>query len=254
MSKFSKIYNSDKFYWHCYVPFYETFFSNRTFNKIAELGLFKGDSIRWLLDRFPDSIIYGADILERQDSWPVDSRFTSYQVDQDSRTQVKDFFSRDTFDLIIEDGSHQPKHQVTCLLEGLNHLSSNGIYILEDIQTSHPRHPINPASQKVGFFKRPPPKGNALTVLLGLDHYKKINVPLSEELAALISEDSLLTKEDVLFLDKSLKEINLYRRTQLPLKCHHCGRSDYSFSQLKCLCGADIFSDTDSMSFVLVKN
>ena len=254
MTTITNIFNSDKFYWHCYIPFYEKFFSDRKFDKIAELGLFKGESIRWLLDRFPESKIYGADILPRQESWPVDSRFKSYQVDQDILDQVKEFFSLETFDLIIEDGSHQPKHQTSCLLEGIRHLNSNGIYILEDIQTSHPLHPINPINQKRSFFKSLPPRGNALTVLLGLDHYKKIDIQLNEEKAKLIAQDSLLSIEEVLFLDKSIRDIHLYRRTQLPIKCHHCGSSDYSFSQLKCLCGADIFSDTDSMSYVLIKS
>ena len=254
MKKASNIFDSDKFYWHCYIPFYETYFSNRIFKKIAEFGLFKGESIRWLLERFPESKIYGADLLSRQDSWPVDPRFISYQADQDNLEQVKAFFSLDTFDLIIEDGSHQPKHQISCLLEGLKHLNSNGIYILEDIQTSHPEHPINPINQKKSLFRPSPPKGNALTVLLGIDHYKKIESPITGDHAKLIAKDSLLTAEEVFFLDKAIKDIHLYKRTQLPMKCHHCGSSDYSFSQLKCICGADIFSDTDSMSFVLIKS
>ncbi len=48
---------SDKVYWHGYIPFYETFFAGREFTRIAEFGVYKGNSIRWLLERFPNSKI-----------------------------------------------------------------------------------------------------------------------------------------------------------------------------------------------------
>ena len=43
---------SDKIFWHGYIPFYETFFAGRTFQHIAEFGVYKGRSIRWLLHPF----------------------------------------------------------------------------------------------------------------------------------------------------------------------------------------------------------
>jgi hypothetical protein len=57
---------SDKIFWHGYIPFYETFFEGRAFERIAEFGVYKGRSIRWLLQRFPDASIHGADILPIQ--------------------------------------------------------------------------------------------------------------------------------------------------------------------------------------------
>ena len=66
---------SDKFFWHGYIPFYESFFVGRVFHSIAEFGVYKGRSIRWLLARFPSAPIYGADILSIQTEWPVDPHF-----------------------------------------------------------------------------------------------------------------------------------------------------------------------------------
>jgi hypothetical protein len=40
-------------------------------------------------------------------------------------------------DLIIEDGSHVPRHQADCLRFGFSALNPGGIYLLEDIHTSY---------------------------------------------------------------------------------------------------------------------
>jgi hypothetical protein len=75
---------SDKIFWHGYIPFYESFFVGRDFHSIAEFGVYKGRSIRWLLARFPSATIYGADILPLQAEWPVDPRFHFKRLDQAS--------------------------------------------------------------------------------------------------------------------------------------------------------------------------
>jgi len=246
----SLINESDKFFWHDFVRFYEFFFRDLEVKTIAEIGIFKGNSIRWLLERFPESTIYAADILPFQDSWPIDSRFIFSQFDQGNRIKLNDFFSKNQFDLIIEDGSHIPEHQALALLEGITSLKSSGIYILEDIHTSYFRY----GSLKFGnfeFFKKQ--RGNALTVLLALKHYKDIGIILTKDLALKISKDSLFNVEDILMLNNSIEAIHFYRRTKLPDYCYSCGSTDFDFSNLKCSCGVEIFSDADSMSFVLIK-
>lgn len=242
---------SDKSFWHGFVDFYEPFFINKKINKIAEIGIFKGNSIRWLLDRFPNSVIYGADILPLQKVWPIDKRFIFSQLDQGDRHLVANFLSQDLFDLIIEDGSHVPSHQALALLEGVKRLNEGGLYILEDAHTSHRRY----NTKSIGSFEYcGKQKGNALTVLLAIMHYKEIGVVIDQSKAQLISEDSLFSKEEVMFLDENLKSINFYRRAKLPLKCYACGSVDFNFSSLRCTCGVDVFADADSMTFVLEKS
>lgn len=243
-------HQSDKFFWHGYVDFYETFFKTRQIQTIAEIGIFKGNSIRWLLDRFPKAEIYGADILPIQPEWPEDSRFKFFQLDQGDQKQLSSFFSQEKFDLIIEDGSHQPDHQILSLIEGLKSLKSGGFYILEDIHTSHP---ISVRKSKKGLHRLKTPKGNALSVLLAIDHYNRTTIPVDGSKAQLIAKDSIVKPEDVLFLANHLSSICLYKRTRLPDRCSQCGSVDYDFSTYKCKCGEKIFRDHDSMSFVLEK-
>jgi predicted O-methyltransferase YrrM len=228
---------SDKFFWHGYIQFYEKFFVNRDFKSIAELGVFKGNSIRWLLERFPNSNICAADILPQQKSWPVDPRVRYFNLDQGNKSQVIDFYDQENFDLIIEDGSHFPEHQVTCLVEGMKRLLPGGLYVLEDIHTS-----LNQ------------PQGNALTVLLAIDHYNRIEKTIDENTAKEIADRSLMSASDVSLLAQQIKTISLYRRTHLPNSCYKCGSTDFLYSRLKCSCGVDIFSNSDSMSFVIEKH
>jgi hypothetical protein len=257
---------SDKIYWHGYIPFYEKFFSQRNFSNIAEFGVYKGNSIRWLLERFPQSSIYGADILPLKSEWPVDPRFRFTQLNQESREEIRSFLGQCEFDLIIEDGSHQPQHQINCLIEGLDALSPNGIYILEDIDTSRLDHywwtsdifkPHWWKFKKMRQYKSIKKKlllGNALHALLGIDHCKRIGVDVNEVVASKLANNSLLTRAEILKLASQINSIHLYRRTNLPDYCSKCGSNMYDFSKLKCICGQPIFLDADSMAFVIIKN
>jgi len=254
---------SDKDYWHGFMSFYEKFFTGREFFKIAEFGVLKGSSIRWLLKRFPNAQIYGADILAFQPEWPKDPRFKFTQLDQSSKTQIHDFLGQSAFDLIIEDGSHQPQHQINCLLEGMDALKSGGIYILEDVETSLPSHPWWHKKihwWKLGERKRQKTqqavfsKGNALHALLAIDHYHQINRSFDDMVINLISKNSLISRSQIAGLCSQIQEIHLYRRTRLPFFCHNCGAEDFEFSAFKCVCGKDIFQDIESMSFIIIKN
>jgi hypothetical protein len=253
---------SDKDYWHGFIPFYEQFFAGRAIANVAEFGVFKGRSIRWLLERFPQATIYGADILEIQPEWPRDSRFKFTQLDQSSIEQIRNFLSQVDFDLIIEDGSHLPEHQINCLIEGLEALRSGGIYILEDVETSFSSHPW--WNKKIHWWKFSERKrqkerqstflkGNALHLLLAIDHYQRINRPLDQAVVDRIAKNSWINKSQIARLTKQIAGIHLYRRSRLPLFCHNCGSEDFEFSSLKCVCGKNIFQDIESMSFVVLK-
>ena len=244
------LHESDKSFWHGFVDFYEPFFAGKQIETIAEIGIFKGNSIKWLLNRFPEALIYGADILPIQKEWPIDKRFLFKQLDQGNVELLQTYFAQNTYDLIIEDGSHFPEHQAMALVEGFKKLNSNGLYILEDIHTSYRRY----NSKKIGPVEYcGPQKGNALTVLLALMHYQELGISIDESKANLISKDSLFTKDQVFDLSKNIKRINFYRRAKLPQKCYSCGSIDFNYSILKCNCGVEIFADADSMTFVIEK-
>lgn len=246
----SLLTDSDKTFWHGYIDFYEPHLQLRTIRSIAEIGISKGHSIRWLLARFPEASIFGADIIERIESWPVDQRFKDVQMDQGDTQQLRQFFSNGPFDLIIEDGSHQPEHQVLALIEGIQSVNSNGIYILEDIHTSHP---TSITRLKKGLAKLSKPKSNALNFLLGLAHYLRISKEITHERLQRLTRNSIISEEQGKILIENIKSIHFYRRTRLPERCVHCGSTEYNFDTMRCVCGARVFSDFDSMTFVIEK-
>lgn len=244
---------SDKFFWHGYIQFYERFFIDINPGKILEMGVANGNSIRYLLRRFPTARIWGTDIIQRREAWPQDPRFLYEILDQSEKSRIKKFFAENNFDLIIEDGSHDPVHQTSCLISGIHSLNSGGIYILEDIHTSHPRSAFYvsgaPIRRLVQRFRRRP-RGNSLSVLLAIDHYKRLGIEVGSLISEKISKQSLFEPDDVLNLSKKIKRISLYRRAHFPDQCI-CGRREYDYSNYMCFCGNPIFSDKDSMSFVI---
>jgi hypothetical protein len=227
------ITQSDKFFWHGYIPFYEQFFKDRDFKSIAEIGVFKGNSVRWLMERFPNSKVLAGDILPVQDTWPQDTRVSYIQMDQSQAADVDTFFGNNSFDLIIDDGSHIPEHQVTSLVIGWNNLESGGVYILEDIHTN------------LGHDK-----GTAMSALMAIDHCLRTGLPFNFDK---ITKNNYMTAPDAANIVGSLKRVSFFRRTQLPLSCHNCGSTDFDYSQLLCSCGVDLFSATDSMTCVIEK-
>ena len=107
---------SDKAFWHAYVDFYARHFPADIDGLVVEFGVLNGNSIRWLSERFPSADLVGVDILPVQATWPQGPRIRYAQVDQDSEAQMAAFFAGIAAPrLIIEDGSHFPRHQSRCL-------------------------------------------------------------------------------------------------------------------------------------------
>lgn len=143
MSDSPRFETSDKFTWHRYTQFYEPFLARLgAAKRILEFGVFHGASVRYLHDRYPSAEIVGCDILPIQADWPVSDRIRYVTLDQGNNQELDQLFVEHPgpFDLIIEDGSHQPEHQRNCLVASVSHLRDGGVYILEDLHTSHPDH------------------------------------------------------------------------------------------------------------------
>ncbi len=136
---------SDKHYWHRYTDTYEAAFAKLgEVTEILEFGVFRGDSITWLAERFPRARIVGVDIVPAAPDWPHADRIEYVQLDQGDRAALHTMFATlaRRFDLIIEDGSHIPQHQASCLVEGLPHVPPGGLYVLEDSHTSQPDNTV----------------------------------------------------------------------------------------------------------------
>ena len=241
-------HKSDKHTWHRYTEFYERAFARLDgVRDILEFGVLDGASIRWLRQRFPAARIVGVDILAQGPQWPQHAQIEYLEVDQAHRAAVSAMFDKldRRFDLIIEDGSHIPEHQASCLALGLPRVKPGGLYVLEDIHTSHPSH----------AYSRKHPRGtpNSLAVLLALQHLKESGRTPTREQAQRLAQAKFFSAEDIARLARDIGQLELYRRARLPLRCYACQSVDFDYARYRCKCGAEIFADTDSMAFAIVK-
>lgn len=274
---------SDKYYWHRFLPLYEKHLGQLSSpNNIFEYGVFKGDSIRWLMEKYPKSKIYGADIISPLPSWPVSKNVTYLQLDQGDQTAIRHELAELNcdFDLVIEDGSHHPLHQKNCLVETTPYIGRGGVYILEDIHTSQTElrnsgliapvvkdwfkkttlidRILNKFGSVFSVFNKVSVKSkplvNCLTLSLAIERARTLGRKLTPlEIQQLTSTNFFATKE-VEYLDSRISEIEIFRRSTLPLSCNTCQSEVFNLAQLQCLCGRRLYCDDDSMTVVMHLN
>ncbi len=248
----NSIAESDKYYWHRYIETYQRAFENLgQVRRVLEFGVFHGASIRWLAECFPEADIIGADILPTWPDWPRDARISYRQIDQADRSGIRTMLDdiEGPIDLIIDDGSHVPQHQASCLAEGMRRLCPAGLYILEDICTSHPLQP-DFAHHSIVNGRRVP---NALNVLMAIQHRKDIGRACDPATVASLAAPSFLCPADIEHLFATTDRVEIYKRTQLPLRCHACGGSDFDYVSWLCPCGAELYHPADSMTALVWK-
>jgi predicted O-methyltransferase YrrM len=244
--------DSDKHYWHRYTETYRHAFARLgDVRRVVEFGVLRGASIRWLAECFPGAEIIGADIQEAQPDWPAERRIRYRRVDQADRAAVKAMLDgiAGGIDLIIDDGSHIPSHQATCLAEGMARVRPGGLYIVEDICTSHPLQ-SGFAHHSIVDGKRVP---NALNVLMAIQHLRDTGRPCDAPVAEALSATGMLTGGDVRDLFAMTARVEIYHRTRLPLRCFACGTSDFDYVSWLCRCGEALYQPANSMAALVWK-
>jgi hypothetical protein len=244
----SGIADSDKYYWHRYTDTYQRAFAMLgDVRRVIEFGVFQGASIRWLAECFPGADIVGADILPVRPEWPRGPRISYRRVNQAGREGVGAMLDdiEGDVDLIIDDGSHIPQHQASCLAAGMARVRSTGLYILEDICTSHPLQPAF-AHHSIVNGQRVP---NALNVLMAIQHLRDIGRDRAPQLAA----PSFFNQRDIDTLFQTIDRVEIYKRTQLPLRCYACGGSEFDYVSWLCECGAELNHPANSMTALVWK-
>lgn len=101
---------------------------------VVEIGVYSGGSLRMWRDYFGErAVIHGVDIEEDCRRYE-DDRIDIAIGDQSDRRFWKEFVDRvPRIDVVIDDGSHIPEHQIATLEALLPHIANGGVYICEDI-------------------------------------------------------------------------------------------------------------------------
>jgi hypothetical protein len=137
MEKIGYKYKTNKVTHHGYERFYDYFLYSlkNKFFTLLEIGVFEGRSIKVWNEFFPNAKVYGMD-YDIEYNHPKGKVFKG---DQSKKKDLKNIINDiGLCSLIIDDGSHVPKHQ----LLSFNYLFKDGldfggIYIIEDIETSY---------------------------------------------------------------------------------------------------------------------
>jgi len=138
MITLGSIYSIDRLKSNDFTYLYPMFLQN-IYNlkdtSMIEIGM-SPSSIRIWLELFKDIHLYSLDIYnENYES----ERVTSVCLDQSNKKDLSMFKKRNlkSVSLIIDDGSHIPEHQLLTFNEIFPILEVDGIYIIENIQTSY---------------------------------------------------------------------------------------------------------------------
>ena len=129
---------SDKLKNHGYQRVYPWFLSHfkKSPIKLLEIGVADSESLELWKNYFENVNLFVIDILPIQIN---DKNVKVFQVDQSKEVELIDFANNVNakFDIIIDDGSHVPEHQLLTLKNLWNNLKGGGVYIIEDIETSY---------------------------------------------------------------------------------------------------------------------
>jgi 23S rRNA U2552 (ribose-2'-O)-methylase RlmE/FtsJ len=141
LKEISLNYGSDKIE-HGYIDVYKLYFDNIKDEKlkILEIGIADGKSLLTWSEYFKNSLIIGIDIhkiditekkLDRQN---IEVHQGS-QSDSNFIKKITELYGK--FDIIIDDGSHLAKDVKKSFHLLFPYLDNNGLYIVEDVQTSY---------------------------------------------------------------------------------------------------------------------
>ncbi len=109
-------------------------------NNFPYAGLAPGGGLKALRKKFPDAKIVGLDIDPESIGAIKEQGFLGFEVDQTSDKSLSDTKEKlkehGPFDLIIDDGFHDPHANIRTLKNYYELLSENGTYVVEDIHES----------------------------------------------------------------------------------------------------------------------
>ena len=141
LNTLAETYSTDKLE-HGYIKIYEKYFESLRDKqlKILEIGIADGKSLLMWSDYFKNSTVVGIDIHEidikekNLDRGNIKIHQGSQSDDKFINTIIKEY---ESFDIIIDDGSHLKKDVIESFHLLFPHLNNDGLYVVEDMQTSY---------------------------------------------------------------------------------------------------------------------
>lgn len=131
ISEILKKYDTDKVNPHTYGSVYDNLFSEfdrQASLNILEIGTQKGGSLCAWKEYFPNATITGIDIVDVVNPKYKREDFKYVLCD------INEYKTTDTFDIVIDDGSHWLKDVVHSVSYFSQKLNMNGIMVVEDVQ------------------------------------------------------------------------------------------------------------------------
>jgi hypothetical protein len=145
LTSLAKRFKTDKWGAHRYTTRYDTHFAPWRYQDLTllEIGIggyardgAGGNSLRMWKAYFPRAQIFGLDIEDK--SFVDEPRIRTFKGDQtDPEVLAKIARAAGGLTLIIDDGSHRPAHIIETFRTLFPLLADDGIYVIEDTQTSY---------------------------------------------------------------------------------------------------------------------
>lgn len=215
----AKSTGTDKVTKHNYHLRYPMFFEHRREEplKIFEMGIAGGKSVKLWQEYFPNCKFTGLDIEPRFKYKNTDNMFIYVGDQRNERLLIDIVKTRGPFDIIIDDAGHRMKPQQIAFQTLFHILKDDGIYVIEDTQTSY-----------MGKFKGGYKHAHS-TIELLKQCIDRIHVSSVDGLAEQIPEDimdsttislidGIFFFEEIIFLTrKPSKNIDPFGSTALPL-------------------------------------
>ena len=136
LEKLFNHYETDKCTLHNYQYLYASFFHEHKndVKNLLEIGIYKGGSLRAWREYFERGNIYGMDI--DPNTIFQGERIQTIVADQNKIESLASAFKEFgvKFDVIVDDGWHQPEASVNTMIAALPYMSENSVFVLEDIK------------------------------------------------------------------------------------------------------------------------
>ena len=136
LQELNQKFDSDKGGKHCYLEkYYQSKFDpiRTSTNKVLEIGVYEGASIRLWREYFENAEIYALEVLSKRRRM-FDGEERINLVIGDSLKKSSYINLPLDFDIIIDDGSHRPEDQFETFKLANLHLRQGGLYIIEDVR------------------------------------------------------------------------------------------------------------------------